>query len=604
MQAEPSATADDAPTPTRRQPHWIGLVVLVAVPFAVASIAAFTRPWAPSGDEAIFLNGALDAPSDLPLVGVYSRYGWFHPGPLLTWWFTLPSWISGGAPAAALVATVVLKALSAGAAVLTAGRQAGATGAALAVTVAGIVLLAHPGGPWAIWNPMVVLLTVIAFLLSCWGLANGDLWSAPVLVVTGSLCTQAHLGYGPIVAAGAGWAVAAAVARWRWRAHRGDPAWDGPVRWPLITTAVLTVVAWAPVAWDQFAGEGNLGKIIDHFRTSDEPSLGIAAASRVAARSYLPWGPWAGGAEPVGLLGEAVGVSPWWLVVPSTGLALAGWSAWRRRDGVLGTLVLTAAIAAVAGLAAFGATTGTAFPYLFTWSRGVAAVVWFSVALAVQRELVAARPERDLAVRRTVVGIAVVMTAFAAIVAPTSDRPLTGQSLAVRALLPAAEAAAPAGSTVAMIIDEAFPGVGEGLVFELERAGRDVTVPPGSVTSTARAPMAAVLGNRDRSADPDTADVWLAVAVGDGRQQWDDDPAWTRIGAYDSLTPEERAEYDELRTTLQARLEEAGRAPDIVDLVRERPELFAEDPIIGGPELDRAIELYRRGLAFSLYRHR
>jgi hypothetical protein len=574
--------------------RWLVLAVLVAVPFIAAAVAAFTVPWAPSGDEAIFLGRVLDARSDMPLVGVYSRYGWYHPGPLLTWWFALPLWVTGGEPVVGLVTAVALKVGSAVAIVVIAGRQAGAAAAALSVAVVGIVVTAQPHGPYAIWNPTIVLLTIVAFLLACWGAANGDPWAIPIALVAGSLATQAHVGYAPIVAAAPIGAVAAGVARSRWAMPPTSRAWSGPLRWPLITTGVLGVVVWSPVVWDQLFGSGNLGAIFEHFRTSDEARLGISEAFRVGARAYLPWGPWAGGAEPVTLLGQALGVSAWWLLVPAGALGAAGWSAWRRRDGVAGTLVVVAATTAAAGIVALGSTTGIAHPYLFTWSRGIGATVWLTVAVAIERALVAARPARELLVRRATIVLAVGIVAVTTVAAPASDRPRPPASEAVRALMPAAEQAAPEGSTVALTIDDVLGGVGDGLVYELERAGRVVTVPPDQ----------APFSYQDRAADPTEAAAWLLVAAGDGVVRIDGDPGWRRLALHDPLTAEERTEHDALRAGLGERLADAGGATWMVDLLRTRPDLFVDEPAVRGAELDRLVELHDRGLPHALYRRR
>lgn len=562
MTTEASTRASAGPATGRRTRLWF--VALVLTPFAVAAVAAFLRPWSPASDEAVFLTRVLDVPGNVPLVGNYSRYGWNHPGPFLFWWFAAPLWASSGSTSVALLTAVVLKGAAAGVAVWLAGRRAGLVGAALAAGACSLLLVAHPDGAFAIWNPTIVLFAFVACLFGCWATADGDAWGVPVVVVAGSVCIQAHVGYAPVVLLPTAVAAAVVAVRW-WRLDDRRAALRGRSVAPLVVALVLGVGLWAPAMWDQAFGSGNLGALVRYFLDAGGQKVGAGEALRLTARAYLPWGPWAGGADPTVAFGDAVGLSVVWLLVPVAGLAAAGWSARRRGDATLGRLTVVAAVAGLAGVVAVASIRDTPFPYLFTWTRGIAALMWFTVALAAWRWAADALPEWRAALRTGATAVAVLLVAVACVRAPTADRPRAMSSDAVRALTPAALAAAPEGSTVAMelTLSEAFSGVGDGLLYQLASHDRAIVVPgdPGRGSAWS-----------DRGGDAADADVQLAVVVGAAIEQWDADPAWRAIGRYEPLTAEQMAELVRLR---------AGPSPDEATAERiRRLNVFGEPAVL------------------------
>ncbi|MCU0311479.1 MAG: hypothetical protein MUE36_11125 [Acidimicrobiales bacterium] len=567
---------------------WGWVPVLVAVGFAVATVAALRSSWSVTSDAAIFLTRVLDAPGDPPLVGVYSRFGWYHPGPALAWWFLLPSWVSGGAPAVALAAGMVLKGAAAVAATVLAGRRAGLAGAALAAVVASVLLVTMPDTPYTIWNPTVVVLVFLCVVVSAWSLAVGDRWAPAVLVVSGSICAQAHVGYLPLVVAVAAFATLVVVVVERRGAAPG-PGW----RVPLSVAAALGAALWAPVVIDQVTGTGNLGALVEYFVGGDDPTLGMADALGLVARSYVPWGPWAGGPEPIGLLGDLRGAPWWWVVLPAGALAASGLFAWWRRDRVVAALAAVVAVAAVAGLVTLASLSDVAYPYLYPWSRVVGAMVWFTVALVLVRAVVVLRPGWAGAARGAAAGAAVVAVVVAVAVVPGADRPEPVLSDAVAGLLPAAEAVTRPGQTVAMTFTEPFPGVAEGLVYELERLDRRVTVPFD----------AEFTWSGTRGGDPDSADEHLAVATGDAIAGFAADPGWEEVARFDPLGPAERAEYERLQASLEARLEATAPA-GVADFLDSAPQLFVDDPNLDSGDLARFVELHPRRQVFVLYRAR
>ena len=568
-----------------RWPSWWWLVALAGAPFAVALVWSFQGSWHVTSDAAVFATRVLEAPGDLPLVGVYSRFGWYHPGPALAWWFLLPSWLSGGAPAVLLATGMALKGLAAVWATILAGRRAGFVGAALAVATATVLLLTHPDTAYSIWNPTIVVLCFFCAVVAAWATAAGDRWAPTVLVVAGSICAQAHVGYLPLVVVLIGLAAVSAVVGERRSERVGAPWWG-----PILVAALAGVVVWIPALVDQFLATGNLGELLSYFGGDQGESLGLSAALGIAARFVAPWGPWIGGPEPIGLLGDLRPGPLWWLAFPVVVLALAVVSAWRRHDRVLGTLVGVVAGGCLAGVVTLSSLSDVAYPYLFAWSGVLGAMVWFTAALGVARTLLAVRPGWTAAVHRiAAIGAGVVVVA-ALVVVPSGPRPEAVDSEAIVALLPAALDATSPGEAVAMTFTEAFPGVAEGLVYELERSGRRVTVPPESD----------FVWSGTRGGDPNAADVRLAVATAESMGRFAGDPAWEELARFDPLDPAERQEYDRLGVALRERLEATAPA-GVSAFVANAPRLFVDDPNLAGLDLRRFIELSPRRDVYVLY---
>jgi len=87
-------------------------------------------------------------------------------------------------------------------------------------------------------------------------------------------------------------------------------------------------------------------------------------------------------------------------------------------------------------------------------------------------------------------------------------------------------------------LSEAFSGVADGVLYELDRNDRTVVVPgePG------RGPAWSFRGG-----DATDVDVVLAVVVGATIAEWDSDPVWEAIARYEPLDPTQMAELVTLR---------------------------------------------------------
>lgn len=263
---------------------------LALVPLVLAALRALATSWIPVGENALMSLRSRDVLTEHhPWLGTASSSSLTsgttvsHPGPLLFDLFALPVRLLG--PGAGLVIGALLLH---SAAVLVAGvaaRRAGGERLVVIVTLAFIALQWTLGPQLMLdpWNPHIVLMSFMAFLVCLVAVAVGHsrlLWAA---VCFGSVVLQTHVSYVllvPLLAFGA------AGASW-WHGRRA-----GIVRRDWAVAGGVFALLWAQPVWQQLFGSspGNLGLLL---RSGDgEGRVGAGLAWRLVA--------------------EVVAAPPWW----------------------------------------------------------------------------------------------------------------------------------------------------------------------------------------------------------------------------------------------------------------------------------------------------
>ena len=204
------------------------------------------QPYFPFGDQAI-LALSVDAVGEHEvLLGAYSRFGWYHPGPMATYLLAGVSVPDGRRDQALAVGALVVGGLASAGAVWLVRRRAGALRRRC-----GRCCWRWPCACSArdflrdSWNPFLPVLPLLAGVLLCWTAVRGDAWALPLAVVPLSLAVQAHVGYLPPVGA-----VAAVLVAGCWSGRcgacgrgppgRGDGAGrSGGRRWLVAGVAAL-----------------------------------------------------------------------------------------------------------------------------------------------------------------------------------------------------------------------------------------------------------------------------------------------------------------------------------------------------------------------------
>ena len=434
------------------------VVVGVGLPVLVAAVSVMGRHWFPSGDDAFIFRRVADVGgAHTPLVGVYSRYGWHHPGPLLFW--LLAPFERLGGPGGLLVGAAMINLACLAGALATAFRRGGV---ALVIWVGLFVaVLVHALGSTLLidpWNPWLPVTGLVWFFLLAWSVACGDSTMWPWLIGVGSWEVQAHVGFAPVV--GALLALAFVVARgWRF-------SWRGAWR----PAVAVGLVAWAGPLIQQVAGHpGNLQAIASYVQQPSESTQGVARALGVTGRQLSIPPPWITGRESnfIGILSTAsvwTGTGQLALLVLLGGLA---WRRGRREPAVLAATSTVAVIAAVLGLARIS---GLPFPYLARWMWVVALFVPLAAGWCVAGVLRAPPTVRTgvlllVAVAASAVGVTTAVTDAAP--------PLPGQAFSdgLAVIVPVTQRVLDRGQAYAIEVSEAHvlgPGLGVGLQAALE----------------------------------------------------------------------------------------------------------------------------------------
>lgn len=353
------------------------------------------EPYLPIGDQAILELSVREVGHSEVLLGAYSRFEWYHPGPLLAYVLAVPYRLMDGAHQSLAVGALVVAAVSSVGAVLLVRRRAGVLAAvwALLVLTVGVRLL---GADFLrdSWNPHLPVLPLLAGVLLCWAAILGDAWALPLAVVPLSLAVQAHVGYlPPVGAVSAVLALGLLHRALRRRRSPGGPPARRLRRWGFAAVAAVAVgvLLWLPPVVQQVTGTpGNAGVLFDYLQQGPaDPSVPLSTALRTVADEFGKLPAYAAGAAPPEpqLL---PGLQPPWAIAVGMVLFVAALAAGvrRRRGEVLWLGALTLALAA-AGVAAVARVEGLPFPYVTRWTVVVGLLAWTTVGLGLLPELVA-----------------------------------------------------------------------------------------------------------------------------------------------------------------------------------------------------------------------
>lgn len=501
----------------------VGAVAIgVGLPIVVASVSVMGRHWFPSADDAFIFRRVADVGgAHTPLVGVYSRYGWHHPGPLL-FWLLAPFERLGGSSGLLIGAAAINLACLAGA-LATAFRRGGAAlvtwvGLLVAVFVhaLGSTLLIDP------WNPWLPVTGLVWFFLLAWSVGCGDSTMWPWLIGVGSWEVQAHVGFAPVV--GALLAMAFVLGRgWRF-------SWRGAWR----PAVAVGLVAWAGPLIQQAAGHpGNVQAIVSYAHHPSQSTQGWARALGVAGRQLAIPPPWITGRESnfIGILSTAS-------VETGTGelalLVLLGFLAWRRGRRESALLAATAVVAVMAGLAGLARITGLPFPYLARWMWVVALFVPLAAGWCLAGA-VRVRPSVRTGILMLVASAAAVVGVTTAAIDSTPDLPGQPFSDGLTAIVPVTQRVLDRGHAYAIEANEAHvlgPGLGVGLQAALEARHYRAYLGPDSVLEAG-----AWRTTLHRRVDATIS----VVSPVDPLIPFEPPAGWRLVAHWDPLTPPERA---------------------------------------------------------------
>jgi hypothetical protein len=342
------------------------------------------------GDGAILELFTLHASRGQWALGPYSRFGWYHPGPFYIY-LLVPFYVaSGHHPLALTAGAIAINVAALGIIVWTLCRHASGTMTVAVVGALVVYLLRVPDVVTSTWNPHVLLLPYAALMVSGAAVASGRLSMLPLMALLATFITQTHVGLAPVALAIAGCALVAGVVVASHVAWQGrqvpQPQRDavaanadadvGRVRrslwllWKWLgVTAVALFVTWLPPLYDEFAGTGNIGRLLTFFgEKSSTPSrrdtfaIWVGTLLQPLTSDFTTaWG----GALPPMPRSAIVG----WVAIGEVAL-LVGVSLWAARRGRLveAWLCRLSAIASVVAYLAIARIRGGLVDHLTFWN--------------------------------------------------------------------------------------------------------------------------------------------------------------------------------------------------------------------------------------------
>ena len=573
------------------------VIVVIVVPLVVTAASLVGRPWFPAYDSAaIALRVADVGGRHTPLVGVFSRFGWKHPGPLLLW-VLAPFWQAAGG-AGLLFGAVLVNALGVVGTLIVAGRR----GRRSMLIWAGVclALLCHSlGSAFLIdpWNPYIHVTGLALFFLLAWSVACGDVALWPWLVGVGSWEVQAHVGFVVVVVGALLFVVVRRLAARRGltsvagTSSLGHPGW-----WAL----GIGVALWAaPIAQQVTGHPGNLQALLD-YALHGHAKLGFEPALHIASRELAIPPPWITGHDSVN--GVLQGGPVWPAAAEIVLLLILGVAAWRRKRYDAAAFATLALIAVGAGVVSIAEISGIPFPYLARWMWVVSMLVAMAAGWCLIEVIKADNWLSRLGMDPAVVGLCGVLPILlmTALTLRTSSPPVPGQNAsdALRALAAAAEVRLDSGQQYAVVpveSDVLGNGVSVGLDLALVEDGYQAYLPPT---------LSGVVGQWRTTAHRHIDEAIDVVSRPNATVGFRAPRAWLSIAHWDPLTRQERLTAIQLERRIRRSV--AGRVAPNRPLILTSPIIRATLVADGASPADvvALAQLQRYGDVYDVYLHR
>jgi len=361
---EPASAAVRATTRLRRRASSslaCGSVAVVVAYGAIRLSVHLGQQFTPPGDLALIEIGVRQALFHGNALGVYSRFGWHHPGPAL--FYALAPWygLSGESSRSLFLGAWLINGAGALGAVWIVRARAGELAARLmAIVVLWHLLIVHVSHLIDPWNPKLLALPLLVLMVSAAAACSGSAWSLVIALVTASYLVQTHIGTLPISLA---LLALAGVGFRRARSRAAGPS----LRTPLIVGIGLLALLWTgPLVQEITHSNGNLSQIVS-FYTHPAARFGPRSHSlrssviAVTNRSTV---------FPLGNPKDALGHRGRLLTAAAFGaLGLVVALLARRRSPFVAALGLTTSIGLVVAVIAAGRVIGTQDGYLFYWTE-------------------------------------------------------------------------------------------------------------------------------------------------------------------------------------------------------------------------------------------
>jgi hypothetical protein len=358
-------------------------------------VLSLHQPFINFGDVAVIESAIRDTLGGHQLLGPYSHFGWFHPGPAYFYLVAPLYWALHQNARALFLGAFLINAGCAIAVVAVIRARAGEWAARWStLVVGGLLFFTNASGIslYSPWNPALLALPILLMMVLVGAAATGSTISLVWAAIMGSFVVQTELGTVPTVFA----VLLVGVVLWGWIARRG-----GDSRPPVARTRHLAIIAgaglllalmWVPPLIQQTTqSPGNVRQIVSFFE--HPPSAQEAGGTHTRGQAlrgvaeYSTTLPLKSEAFPCcepnqftgprsqytgRFIGFGVGV------LVAVGVAVLGW---RRRDRLAGTLGAVSVVAAGSALVAATHVVGPLYEHLVWWTTAVFVPAWIGAGV-------------------------------------------------------------------------------------------------------------------------------------------------------------------------------------------------------------------------------
>lgn len=304
--------------------------------------------------------------TNTPFTGVYSRFGWHHPGPWPLWIMAVPYRLLGSSHGL-LIAAVITNLLAAALLVMVLRRAMPSWMGLLSCVALLIVMHSFEGAGLADpWNPWIAVLPALLGAVAA-AFAFQHYWFGLVAIASAAFASQSHVGFVPSMA------VATLMALFflgRPILRSGLPPYRIVLR--LLPVVGVLMLSWGPVAIEQFTHHpGNVSLLVEN--TINPPQqldvdghpmqrVTLGKTMDLVAQQFSPESAFTTHYPPVGQFDEALGSQRWWLLGPAV-CVVVGAACFRR--GSLSARRYLVASWIQLGVAVFATSRlfGVVFPY-------------------------------------------------------------------------------------------------------------------------------------------------------------------------------------------------------------------------------------------------
>ncbi len=554
--------------PTRRR-DVLGCSVAMMLPLVAGVIALWGQRYFPTADGAIIEMQVRDIPSHTPLYGVYSRFGFHHPGPAMFFWLLPFSRIFG--LKGVLIGPAVLHVLMFTGCAYVLHRRGGRRLCLLGTSFLLLLERAMIADLLDTWNPWLAVSPFALAVLLAWSVWCRDWWALPWLAGAVSFVVQTHLGYASVAALLVGVAVVS-IGRSLLRPPRV------PI-WPVLATAGVSALAWALPVVEQFTNStGNFTLILRSLR-SPPADFGVAGWGKAFDSITQTMGvraPWLSGNEELEPFVGRVAGAPWLALLPVTALWVAGSVVARRRGRFEAVALQVISLGLVAvGFVATSRITGEPYPYITRWLWVIA---MFIVLSSVWSFLDGWEQPPFTSLMQDRIGTAIVVSLSLVGIGfgLFSDLPRGNHSAGIDQTIDVVVAALRSDDTIQVWYEG--PGWLEeqaGFINELDRQGFEVWGPDLPDTEF-------TLGAHRTRGDRDVS-ARLIVAIDNPAIDARTTKGQVPIARWDPLSPEDRDTFNNLRLRLAVEYDDALNGRSIANPTppaeRERMLALARSPL-------------------------